>query len=140
MSAWLEESGAGLGITAPQRFEIDLVANEAVTNVISYGYPGGRQGDIELRLAVADGRVTLEIEDDGKAFNPLEADARHAPEGLDDAQVGGLGIHLIRMTMPDCEYRRDAERNVLSLHAPLSKTEELASAGGAPAPAPKQEG
>jgi anti-sigma regulatory factor (Ser/Thr protein kinase) len=134
MSAWLEESGTALGITAPQRFEIDLVANEAVTNIISYGYPGGRQGDIELRLAVADDRVTLEIEDDGKAFNPLEVDARHAPEGLDDAQVGGLGIHLIRMTMPDCQYRRDADHNVFTLQAPLSHSEELAPA------LPKQEG
>ncbi len=120
MSEWLEESGIALGVPASQRFEVDLVANEAVTNIVSYGYPGGREGTIGLRLDVVGGYVSLEITDDGRAFNPLEADARIAPEGLDEAQVGGLGIHLIRMTMPERQYRRQGELNIFTVKAPLA--------------------
>lgn len=128
MSAWLEETGVALGIPAPQRFELDLVANEAVTNVISYGYPGGRLGDIELRLELTGGQVVLEIEDDGREFNPLSVDARVAPTGIDDASVGGLGIHLIRMSMPDCQYRFADGHNVFTMKAPLARVDAGASA------------
>jgi serine/threonine-protein kinase RsbW len=119
MSGWLEETGVALGISSEQRFEVDLMANEAVTNVVSYGYTGGRVGEIEIRLGIAGNDVVLEIEDDGRAFNPLEVEARVAPDGIDDARVGGLGIHLIRMTAAECLYRREGEHNVFTMKAPL---------------------
>lgn len=135
MSAWLEEAGVALHLPAPQRFEFDLVANEAVTNIISYGYPGGRAGEIKLSFGVTHGVVSLEIEDDGRPFNPLEIEPRHAPDGLDDAEIGGLGIHLIRMTMAECEYRVRVDRNVFTLRSPLADEQSTE-----PKPAVKKKG
>lgn len=128
MSAWLEEAGTALGLSAEQRFELDLVANEAVTNVVSYGFPGGRAGSIEIRVSIEGDEVVLEIEDDGREFNPLQVDARISPDGLDEATVGGLGIHLIRMTVASCEYRRTASHNVFTMRSPLKGVQGAAAA------------
>jgi serine/threonine-protein kinase RsbW len=65
--------------------------------------------------------VSLQIEDDGIAFNPLEVPERVAPTSLEDAPIGGLGVALIRKTMERCEYARRGGRNVLRLSATLPR-------------------
>ena len=44
--------------------------------------------------------------DDAKAFDPMDADAILLPETLDDAQVGGLGLLMIRNTASSMAYER----------------------------------
>jgi anti-sigma regulatory factor (Ser/Thr protein kinase) len=57
------------------------------------------------------------MEDDGVAFNPLEAPAPRQPGSLAEATVGGLGIHLIRSFTDECRYRRENGRNHLTMVA-----------------------
>ena len=117
MSEWLERSCRGLGLT-PSRFsELDLCANEVVTNIVSYAYdvPGHRE--IVLRLARLPAGVRLTIEDDGRAFNPLQAQLPNPPASLADANIGGLGIKLIRGMMAECSYQHLGGKNILTLIA-----------------------
>jgi len=117
MSEWLERSCRGLGL-APTRFsELDLCANEAVTNIISYAYDAPGPREIVLRLARHPAGVRLTIEDDGRAFNPLEAQLPVLPVSLAAADVGGLGIKLIRGMMAECSYRHLGGKNILTLIA-----------------------
>ena len=46
---------------------------EILTNIISYGYRDNREHEVKVRLSVQLGEVSVEIEDDGQPFNPLEA-------------------------------------------------------------------
>ena len=115
MSEWLERSGRALGI-APQRLsELELCANEAVTNVISYAYdaPGARR--IGLRLARSGEAASLTLEDDGKPFDPTAAALPVPPVSLEQAQIGGLGIKLIRSMMAHCAYRRGDGKNLFTM-------------------------
>ena len=46
---------------------------EIFTNIISYGYRDNREHQVKVRLSVQLAEVSVEIEDDGQPFNPLEA-------------------------------------------------------------------
>jgi serine/threonine-protein kinase RsbW len=63
--------------------------------------------------------VTAEVEDDGRAFNPLEAAAPNLDASIDERPIGGLGIHLVRSVMTSVEYRRQDGRNVLTMKKKL---------------------
>ena len=115
MSDWLQASGRALGMSTERLGELDLCANEAVTNIISYAYEAPGPRSIGLRLAHAGAGVTLSLEDDGLPFDPLAAPLATPPASLAEAQIGGLGIKLILGTMARCAYRRENGKNVFSM-------------------------
>lgn len=98
------------------RYDLRLASEEIVVNVVSYAFPAG-----DGRLAIAwdqdqeRGAVTAEFEDTGVPFNPLEypAPALHVP--VEDREIGGLGIMMVRKRMHDVHYRRAAGANVLTI-------------------------
>ncbi|MBD3633836.1 MAG: ATP-binding protein [Methylophaga sp.] len=122
MSLWLTGSLGRCGLSREMQFKFDLCANEAVTNIISYGYPRGGEHDINLQLQVETDSAILTIEDDGIAFNPTENPAHVQPESLQEAKVGGLGIDLIRHYMDQVCYRRTAGLNRLSMQMKLAES------------------
>ena len=124
VSRWIAESGRALGFSHTLTFHVDLAASEAIANTICYGYPDGSRGEIELCLEVVNGQAMLEIEDSGIPFNPLEAHTPPTARSLEEAQIGGLGIRLIRRSMPMCNYEWRNGHNVLILGSPLKGFEE----------------
>jgi anti-sigma regulatory factor (Ser/Thr protein kinase) len=85
---------------------VELIIEEAVTNTIRYGYDDGESHQIDLDLQVEPHEVQVLIVDDARAFDPMDADALLLPETLDDAQVGGLGLLMIRNTASSMAYER----------------------------------
>ena len=93
---------------------VELVLEEALTNIMRYGYdaPGAR--DIAIDLQVDPDEVQVLVIDDAKPFDPLEVDAMLLPDSLDDAQVGGLGLLMIRNTASRMSYEhRDGHNRFL---------------------------
>ena len=117
MTQWVQESAGAAGI-APEVVRIlDQCANEAVVNIISYAYEDAKRHDITLELNKTAHGASLLIRDDGKPFNMLDVPERTPAADLAGAQIGGLGIHLIRRMAARCDYRREGGFNVLSLEA-----------------------
>jgi anti-sigma regulatory factor (Ser/Thr protein kinase) len=103
------------GIDEDVCFEIGLALEEAVSNTIKYGYEDDQVHMIQVRARMEDQRFLLEIEDDGKAFNPLEKRDPDFSLPVDKKPIGGLGIYLVRSLMDHVEYRRNGGRNLLRL-------------------------
>jgi len=116
-SAWLDRVADSLDLSPEMRFRLDLGLTEAVTNVVAYAYRDSAEHEIRIRLRADGVGVTLEVEDDGVAFDPLQAERPPVPTSLAEAPIGGLGIHLIRSMLDECHYRREAGRNRLTLVA-----------------------
>lgn len=116
-TAWLEAFASAAALPAETRYVLDLGLNEAVTNVISYAYRDAGEHRILLRLQRSGDAVSLEVEDDGAPFDPLQQAPPAPPTTLADAPIGGLGIHLIRSMFDECRYRREDGRNRLTLVA-----------------------
>lgn len=95
--------------------QLDLALEEALTNVIMYAYPENEKGMAELTLEVVDGRIGATLTDNGTPFNPLQCEEANLDVSLEERQIGGLGIHLIKEIMDEVEYVHEEGRNVLRL-------------------------
>jgi anti-sigma regulatory factor (Ser/Thr protein kinase) len=120
LSRLVEAFGEAEGLGPEAVFSMNLALDEVVTNVIRYAHDDdGRQHPIVVRLALEQGVLTAQVEDDGRAFNPLEAPAPDTGASIDERPIGGLGIHLVRSVMNSVEYRREDGRNVLTMKKEL---------------------
>lgn len=115
MSFWLSETIKAMGGSDENIFNFDLCANEAVTNIISYGYADQDEHEIILDIAVSGDVLCLSIEDDGSPFNPLEKPEHLSPHNLEEAQIGGLGVDLILKIMKECHYVRINGKNIFKM-------------------------
>jgi anti-sigma regulatory factor (Ser/Thr protein kinase) len=61
------------------------------------------------------GRLSLEIVDDARAFNPLAPPLPDVSVPIEEKNPGGLGLLLLRSVMDRVEYRRQGGRNRLRL-------------------------
>lgn len=96
-------------------YAVRLACEEVIVNIISYAYPDGVDGYIELNIACEGNELQIEICDGGKPFNPMEMQAPDVTQHLDDRNIGGLGIYLVYQTMDRVEYLYEDGRNKLVL-------------------------
>ena len=95
--------------------QVDLAIEELGNNVVRHGLDGG-PGEIEITLTSESDAITIEISDNGRPFNPLkDAPKPDVEAALEDRPIGGLGIHLVLTMMDETHYRRENERNHLTL-------------------------
>jgi len=117
--AFLEAHAVPSGIGANVR----LALEELLTNTITYGSLPDIEVTITVDLAIADRTITIDVIDDGRAFDPLSRPSADLDGDLDDRPVGGLGIHLVREVMDECRYAREEGRNHLHLRKRLPSAE-----------------
>jgi serine/threonine-protein kinase RsbW len=112
---------AGAGCATAARMQILLVLEEVVTTSRRNAWPGGAGPGRVFTLAIQaapDGGavdVAIETEDDGIAFDPTAAAAVDTEASLEDRQIGGLGLHFMRVMTDRQIYTRVAGRNRLRL-------------------------
>jgi len=97
------------------RYHLLVSIEEILTNIIKYGFdePGVHPIHITFRHHL--GTIEMEFEDRGREFNPLEIAEPDLETPIEDRQLGGLGIHLVKNMVDLAEYRRDGDRNILLL-------------------------
>ena len=111
----LEAFAAEHRLPAKVRQAADLALEEHLTNVRKYAYTDAAPHEIHIRLSCDERALHVEVEDDGRAFNPLEAPHVDTSVPLEQRSIGGLGIHLLRQFMDELDYRREGSRNILRM-------------------------
>ncbi|MCB4768741.1 ATP-binding protein [Ancylobacter sp. Lp-2] len=94
---------------------LTMAVDELINNAVDYGYPDHRAGEITVSLRHRGTQVEIELADDGDAFDPFTAPAPDLTSPIEDRRIGGLGVHLIRTLAASFAYRRDGDRNVVTL-------------------------
>ncbi|MEW9617647.1 ATP-binding protein [Shinella sp. S4-D37] len=119
---FLEMHGAGeADVTG-----IDVALDEILTNVVNYGFEDGEAHEIVLALSIASGLLTIEVQDDGRPFDPLGIPAPDIEADLESRQIGGLGMHFVRTLLDRVTYSRRNGWNVLKLEKHLVEEAEKA--------------
>ena len=106
-----------------QRFELppeiqnnfSVVLDDLLNNVINYAYDDESEHIIEVVLSTDGQRFIISVTDQGVEFDPFERKDPDVDSNLEDREIGGLGIHLIRNLMDDFSYRRVEGKNVTTL-------------------------
>ena len=85
---------------------LEILFEELVANTIRHGFAKGSDQTIHVEVERKAGAIQLTFEDDGKPFNPLEAEPPEPFISLEEAKVGGLGISLVAKLSSDLRYER----------------------------------
>jgi len=93
----------------------ELVLEEHLTNIFKYAYSDTALHEIVVRFACDESSFEIEVQDDGRSFNPLDRPVVNTSAPLEQRPVGGLGIHLIREFMDQLDYRREGGKNILRM-------------------------
>ena len=121
ITAEIETLAEREGWTPDLSFKVNLALEELVINIMDYGFADGDH-EIDITLISEDHRLIIEIADSGKAFDPLQdAPVPDVNAPAEERPIGGLGIYLVRNMMDDMQYRREGDRNYLTLIANREK-------------------
>lgn len=108
-------SAKKMGVPPSEIKKVELSCEEAIVNVIHYAYENSH-GKIEVLCEGSKNQFSIHIIDEGKPFDPVtkELDIKK-DEPIENRQIGGLGIYLIRELMDEVVYQRDDEKNHLTM-------------------------
>ena len=96
-------------------FKVKLAIEELGLNVAKHGRID-KAPHIEITVTSDPDTLTINIEDDGRPFDPLhDAPPPDLTSPIDDRPIGGLGIHFVREMMDDMTYRHEDGKNCLAL-------------------------
>jgi serine/threonine-protein kinase RsbW len=114
VSSALEAVMGNHGFPEEDILDTQLAVEEAVTNIIMHGY-GDAGGEILVLCRASRGIVEIQLEDRAIPFDPLSLPEPDLEGDIEDRQIGGLGIFLVRRVMDEILYRYEDGKNILIL-------------------------
>lgn len=119
LNEFVEAIGEEFSLAPDVTFNLNLVLEEAVVNIINYAYPKEEHEKIYLSAHLHNGSIVLVLTDTGKEFDPTMVPDADITLSADERQIGGLGIFLIRQIMNEVKYERIEGKNILTLEKKL---------------------
>lgn len=94
---------------------INLVLEEALSNIIYYAFNDSREHKIRISISLGKNKLTVRIKDDGNAFDPTSRPQPDISLSAVQRPVGGLGIFLISKIMDTIQYSRKNNMNIFTM-------------------------
>jgi len=125
LSQHLNNFGQIHGLSETLISEINICFDELFTNIVLYGFKDDLDHIIRFKINMNGNVLILNIEDNGLPFNPLVIKDSKIPADLNNAKIGGLGIHIVKKLMDDIWYERIRGKNRLTLKKVIHSTSHL---------------
>ena len=110
-----EKFAAEMDVPAGTIQKMSIILDELLNNTISYGFDDANDHEIHLSIESNDDHVTLKISDDGIPFNPFAHSAPDTSLSIEEREIGGLGVMLVKQLTDSQAYQRLSGRNVITL-------------------------
>jgi anti-sigma regulatory factor (Ser/Thr protein kinase) len=110
--------GAEVEPEVRSRYNIELVFEEIVGNIVRYGAPQGGDLCVTVSVDVKGGRIVMMFENDGIAFDPCGRSDSPTLTTLAEAPYGGFGLTIVRCVASSMQYERAAAHNRLVVTLP----------------------
>ena len=105
-----------LSFTRELLFDLKLVFEEIISNIISYAFEDNDEHQIKIDFEMEGNNIRIRFEDEGIEFNPTDVlSPGDLGKPLKERKVGGLGIHFVKTLMDSVEYERKDDKNILVL-------------------------
>ena len=106
-----ESFGQAQHLSDDEVMAINLVLDEVVTNVIDHGFEGiTGEPEIRLTMTLEGDALTIKVEDNGKAFDPLQAAGRPTSTCRSRNRAVAARYTHVRSVMTTVEYDRRGGR------------------------------
>jgi anti-sigma regulatory factor (Ser/Thr protein kinase) len=101
---------------------VDLVIDEIINNIITYGYDDDEEHYIDVTIFIKDEMLNLEIEDDAGKFNPLNETEPDTESSIEKREIGGLGLHFLKNMMDEVIYKYINKKNNLNMRKQIKES------------------
>ena len=102
------------------QMQLDVAIDEIFGNIDYYAYGKG-SGNATIQIEMEDNppKITLIFIDQGIPYNPLENKDPDITLDIEDREIGGLGIFLVKKTMDELSYEYADGQNILTMKKEL---------------------
>lgn len=116
IDTFAEEAALDMSFT----MSLNLALEEAVVNVMTYAYPEGTTGYVDIDIKTDGEQFTCILSDSGTPFDPTQTPDADTTLSAEERPIGGLGIFLVRQIMDDVQYHYADGQNILTLRKQLN--------------------
>ena len=114
LCSWIEKTRAEWNISKELANKIDICVEEVFANILHYAY-SDKVGMFEVELKKLDENIIMEFQDEGVVFNPLDKPDPNLHLPPEKKALGGLGIYLTKKMSNDVVYKRENNKNILTI-------------------------
>ena len=108
----LEEEDCPIGL----QMKIDVAVEELFVNIASYAYaPGSGSATVRMEVEEDPKTVVITYVEHGVAYDPLAKEDPDVTLSINDREIGGLGIFMVKKSMDDMIYAYENGQNVLTI-------------------------
>ena len=100
---FINEIIEGANIPPKAVMQIDVAFEELFVNVAHYAY-GEKVGDVTIDVETNNDQICITLKDSGAPFDPLAKPDPDINAPLEERQIGGLGIFMVKKTMDGVSY------------------------------------
>jgi len=104
------------GVPSAVYRKFNIAFDEIINNIVSYGYNDKKEHKIKIIINITEDHLVVSIEDDAIAFNPLNLASPDTDASIEDREIGGLGVHMVKKLMDNVSYKRYIKKNLTTLY------------------------
>jgi len=120
ITQYLDELASLWDLSIPFTMTLNLVLEEAFTNIVNYGYQDDKNHEIEIIFEKQNNRLLISLIDDGVPYDPTLTADPDINLSAEEREIGGLGVFLIRKMMDKVNYQRQEGCNILKMEKTIT--------------------
>lgn len=108
-------------VDCPMKTQIalDIAVEEIFVNIAHYAYGAEGAGGAVLQFEISPEEAMITFIDEGTAYDPLAKKDPDITLSAEERPIGGLGIFMVKKSMDDVTYRREDDKNILTIRKKL---------------------
>jgi len=122
-----ENTARVMGLDAKQINNVVIAVEEIFVNIASYAYLSNASstrlcdGEVTISVSTDSGRFIIEFADSGMPYDPLAKAEPDTTLSIDEREIGGLGIFMVKKLMDDVCYKYEDGKNILTIYKDINK-------------------
>lgn len=116
VTAFVNEQLEALECPVKAMMQIDIAIDELFGNIAHYAYhPETGSATVRVEVAEEPLAVIITFIDNGIPYDPLAAEDPDTTLSVEERDVGGLGIYMVKKSMDEIAYEYKNGQNILKI-------------------------
>ena len=116
VTAWVDEQLEALDCPMKAQMQIDIAIDELFSNIALYAYnPETGPATVRVEVVKEPLAVVITFIDKGIPYDPLQQEDPNTKLPIEEREVGGLGIYMVKKTMDEVTYSYKDGQNILTI-------------------------
>ena len=94
---------------------LPLIVEEIIVNIITHAYKDTDAGIIAIELKLLPDRICISFSDRGHPFDPLALEPPDITMTIEERDIGGLGLFMVKQMADEIKYHRHHDKNLLTI-------------------------